>query len=224
MPPHLTRNTGLGDTDKKGTTTFTKLEGLGGVVKVAAGLRHTVAVDREGRAWGWGAGGKGQLGPNPGKLVKAPRMFEMSELVLQVACGQYFTILIMENKKVVGHGNNRHGQLDVPLDADPDNQISCGWTHAVFLQNGVVRGWGRNNYHQLGGVGRGRVKKIVTGSEHCLVVTQENSLLAWGWNEHGNCGQEGEEDIRAPTPVKSLKGVTVLDIFSGSAHCFAKIQ
>ena len=210
--------------EKKGTNTFTKVEGLVGVVKVAAGLRHTVAVDEEGRAWGWGAGGKGQLGPNAGKLVKAPRMFEVSDAVLGAACGQYFTILTGETKILVSHGDNRHGQLDVLSDVALDQEISCGWTHAVFLQDGVVRGWGRNNYHQLGGVGRGQVKKIVTGSEHCLVLTQKNQVLAWGWNEHGNCGQEGEEDIEIPVPVKGLEGVTVVDIFSGSAHCFAVLE
>ena len=210
--------------EKKGTNTFTKVEGLVGVVKVAAGLRHTVAVDEEGRAWGWGAGGKGQLGPNAGKLVKAPRMFEISDAVLGAACGQYFTILTGETKILVSHGDNRHGQLDVLSDVALDQEISCGWTHAVFLQDGVVRGWGRNNYHQLGGVGRGQVKKIVTGSEHCLVLTQKNQVLAWGWNEHGNCGQEGEEDIEIPAPVRGLEGVTVVDIFSGSAHCFAVLE
>ena len=210
--------------EKKGTNTFTKVEGLVGVVKVAAGLRHTVAVDEEGRAWGWGAGGKGQLGPNAGKLVKAPRMFEISDAVLGAACGQYFTILTGETKILVSHGDNRHGQLDVLSDVALDQEISCGWTHAVFLQDGVVRGWGRNNYHQLGGVGQGQVKKIVTGSEHCLVLTQKNQVLAWGWNEHGNCGQEGEEDIEIPVPVKGLEGVTVVDIFSGSAHCFAVLE
>ena len=210
--------------EKKGTNTFTKVEGLVGVVKVAAGLRHTVAVDEEGQAWGWGAGGKGQLGPNAGKLVKAPRMFEISDAVLGAACGQYFTILTGETKILVSHGDNRHGQLDVLSDVALDQEISCGWTHAVFLQDGVVRGWGRNNYHQLGGVGRGQVKKIVTGSEHCLVLTQKNQVLAWGWNEHGNCGQEGEEDIEIPVPVKGLEGVTVVDIFSGSAHCFAVLE
>ena len=215
----------MGDSiDKKGTNTFTKLEGIAGVVKVAAGLRHTVAVDEEGRAWGWGAGGKGQLGPNAGKMVKAPMTLETSELVLGAACGQYFTILTAENKTMVGHGDNRHGQLNAPVDLALDHQVYCGWTHAVFLQNGVVGGWGRNDYHQLAGIGLGRVKKIVTGSEHCLVLTQENQVLAWGWNEHGNCGQEGEEDIEVPTPVKGLEGVTVADIFSGSAHCFAVVE
>ena len=210
--------------NKKGTSTFTKLDGLAGVVKVAAGLRHIVAVDEEGHAWGWGAGGKGQLGPNAGKMVKAPVMFETSEPVLGAACGQYFTILTGENKVMVGHGDNRYGQLDAPSDLAPDHQVSCGWTHTVFLQNGVVGGWGRNDYHQLAGIGLGRVKKIVTGSEHCLVLTQENQVLAWGWNEHGNCGQEGEEDIEVPTPVNGLEGVTVVDIFSGSAHCFAVLE
>ena len=214
----------MGDsTDKKGTKTFTKLEGLVGVVKIAAGLRHAVAVDQEGRAWGWGAGGKGQLGPNAGKFVNAPRLFAMSEAVSGAACGQYFTVLT-SGSKMVGHGDNRYGQLDAPSDIALDQQVSCGWTHAVFLQNGFVRGWGRNNYHQLGGVGTGRVKKVVTGSEHCLVLTQENQVLAWGWNEHGNCGQEGEEDVKVPTPVKGLEGVTVVDIFSGSAHCFAVVE
>ena len=223
----LQHNIGLGESaDKKGCETFTKVEGLFNIVEVAAGLRHAVAVDKDGRAWGWGAAGKGQIGyeASGGKLLKAPKIFGPAEAVRGVSCGQYFTLLTTETKMVEGHGDNKHGQLDASSHSVPYHQISCGWTHAVVLQDNVVGGWGRNNYHQLGGNKLGGVKKIATGSEHCLALTSQNQVLAWGWNEHGNCGQDGEDDVETPTLVKGLEGKITTDIFSGSAHSFAIIE
>lgn len=92
------------------------------------------------------------------------------------------------------------------------------------------RVWGRNNYFQCGtglsspssdlsaeelhGVG---ARKILCGSEHCLLLDKTGNLYSWGWNEHGNCGTNSVENIASPTLVLDQ----VCDMFVGSAHCFA---
>ena len=92
------------------------------------------------------------------------------------------------------------------------------------------RVWGRNNYFQCGtglsspssdlsaeelhGVG---ARKILCGSEHCLLLDKTGNLYSWGWNEHGNCGTNIVENIASPTLVLDQ----VCDMFVGSAHCFA---
>ena len=207
--------------------------GLPGIVSIAAGLRHCGALDRGGRVWLWGAGGRGQLGGSPGERVRhAPALLPGVNTATSIHCGQYFTLVGTQAGKVIGFGDNRHGQLRPGAGAGSvvvescGTSLSCGWTHTVMLDSeGVVTGWGRDNYHQLAGAGLDNVRKVVAGSEHCLALTltSPSTLLAWGWNEHGNCGVEGGgEIVERPAPV-SLPPNTdrIDDVFAGSAHCFA---
>jgi protein ATS1 len=202
--------------------------GLEGVVALAVGMRHCVALDRLGRAWGWGAGGRGQLGRAAGaRVVARPSLVQEVEGVTAVSCGQHFTVLSTAQGPV-GLGCDRHCQVSGALVmAGVTGSLSCGWTHVVALAGGVVRAWGRDSYHQLGGRAGGQpvcegVRKVVAGSEHCLALTEGGGVLAWGWNEHGSCGQEGEADVARPAPVPMPGDARpVRDIFVGSAHCFA---
>ena len=123
------------------------------------------------------------------------------EGVVGASCGQYCTLLTTAAGRVVGLGDNKHGQLDAPALFDPTDPalpiLSAGWTHVVALVWGVVRAWGRNNYHQLGGGSGGAavcegVVRVAAGTEHCLALGAAGGVLAWGWNEHGSCGAPGE--------------------------------
>ena len=123
--------------------------------------------------------------------------------------------------------------------------VSAGWTHAcALLRGGKVHAWGRNNYSQCGRpVGAevseqdrtpqmhssaaaelmaANVRKVVAGSEHCLCLTGDGRVVAWGWNEHGSCGTELGECVPAPRALQ-LGDHKVTDVFTGSAHSFALI-
>jgi protein ATS1 len=54
-----------------------------------------------------------------------------------------------------------------------------------------VRSWGRDDHGQLAPAGLPAVRAIAAGSEHALALTRDSKrrLLAWGWGEHGNCGE-----------------------------------
>ena len=203
--------------------TFHRIEGVEGVVGVGAGLRHSVAVDRAGRTWGWGAGSRGQLGAGAGRVVRGPRLLEgVEEGAVDARCGQHYS-LVRTGRGWRGLGEDKYGQLGACKSA---GALSCGWTHVVGLEEGEGRVWGRDNYHQLGGGTGGQsvlegVVEAVAGSEHCLALTREGRVVAWGWNEHGSCAQEGEENVPRPALVH-LPGLAK-QIWAGSAHCFAAI-
>ena len=216
---------GIGEEGVKSALTWRRVEGLGSALGVAAGLRHSVAVDSEGGVWGWGAGGKGQLGAGcESRVVRRPRLVEGLEGAVSVECGQYYT-LVKTGGGLVGLGSDKYGQLGAA--GRTVGQVACGWTHSLTLEEGVVRAWGRDNYSQLGGgAGDGRpvcegVTRLAAGSEHSLVITLEGKVLAWGWNEHGNCGRAGEEDVPRPAPVSLPGGVAASSIWAGAAHNFA---
>ena len=56
---------GLGDNST--TQRLTPVSVLGGVktfCRISAGANHSLAIDKNGRAWGWGSNSAGQLGDN----------------------------------------------------------------------------------------------------------------------------------------------------------------
>jgi len=120
--------------------------------------------------------------------------------------------------------------------------VSCGWTHVVCLRQDRFHAWGRNNYFQCGrGHSSGsenicdeglhlvaqdespslKVRKVISGSEHCLALDGEGRVYSWGWNEHGNCGTGDTENVSSPTKIQFDNDKSICDIFVGSAHCFA---
>lgn len=114
--------------------------------------------------------------------------------------------------------------------------VCCGWTHVVALKAGRFYSWGRNNYYQCGadritpteplnpeqGSKLTEIRKVVSGSEHCLALDGSGDVFSWGWNEHGNCGTGTVQNI--PTPIKIVFDNKICDIFVGSAHCFASSE
>lgn len=147
---------------------------LTNVVSVAAGLRHTAVATRDGRAYTWGQGHRGQLGhvDTEGIVVKqqpTPRVMDHIECkVSTVVCGQNTTYALTSEGHVLAWGDNKWGQLA----HDPRNvaYFTCpltiphnyfggervtwlrgGWTHCVAgVASGAVYIWGRADYGQLG--------------------------------------------------------------------------
>ena len=64
------------------------------------------------------------------------------------------------------------------------------------------------------------VLKAFAGSEHCICLTEEGMVYAWGWNEHGNCGLGHVDNVHQPTKV-DLDNRKIYRCFAGSGHSFA---
>ncbi|XP_033244349.1 ultraviolet-B receptor UVR8-like [Drosophila miranda] len=109
-------------------------------------------------------------------------------------------------------------------------QLAVGWTHnAALLRNNEILMWGRNCYGQLG---TGSISeqqavpqplslrlpdgqtpaRVHMGAEHGLLRTTAGEIYTWGWNEHGNCGNNSTENVCSQR-VK-LAG-------AGSGFCYA---
>lgn len=121
-------------------------------------------------------------------------------------------------------------------------QVSCGTEHSVaVVEDGSLWTWGQG---EGGLLGHGdckshskptkvskiaervyRVKKVVCGGLHTLVLSTEGKVFAWGRAEGGQIGVEQEElekycnesyCILSPIQVKgALRGQIVTDIACG---------
>ncbi|XP_037958518.1 secretion-regulating guanine nucleotide exchange factor [Teleopsis dalmanni] len=181
---------------------------------------------------------------NHAKVMKLALYNSKDLRITDIASGQNHLLLKIQEvnhkgdwsgRRVISLGNNKFGQANSFQFEDEIKQIIVGWTHnAVLLKNNCVYLWGRNCYGQLGT--GGFTDKSVTpialqlpgevvparlhfGAEHCLLRTTCGAVYTWGWNEHGNCGNNNTENIDAATLVEL--GSTCKVAGTGAGFCFA---
>lgn len=63
---------------------------------------------------------------------------------------------------------------------------------------------------------------IALGSEHTICLATDNTLWAWGWNEHCNTGLDLGDKIHQPTlvPIEIDTSSVITQIYAGGAHNF----
>lgn len=163
---------------------------LQGVVALAAGGDHTIALKGDGTVWGWGRNNYGQLGNGTtlgsSTLTAVVDPTDPSGLltgVVAIAAGTWYHTVALK-------------------------------------ANGTVRAWGWNNYGQLGdGTTTGSmipvqvidpsdptgfltgVTAIGAGGQHVVALLSDGTLRAWGWNTYGQLGDGGTTDSSEPIQV-----------------------
>jgi alpha-tubulin suppressor-like RCC1 family protein len=146
---------------------------LKGVIAIAAGGEHSLALLSSGTVVAWGENEAGELGNgtttsgNVPVIVcaageKAPCAKDLGE-VTAVAAGAEHSLALLTSGKVVAWGQNRVGELgdggteasDVPVAVSGLTGVAAiaageDYGLAVLSSGGGVMAWGRNNVGQLG--------------------------------------------------------------------------
>ncbi|XP_058054803.1 probable E3 ubiquitin-protein ligase HERC4 [Anopheles bellator] len=172
--------------------------------------------------------------------------------IAQAACGASHTLLLVSEGKLYSCGNNDHGQLGHDVESLPNKRpqrltslenyiithACCGIAHSLALTNwGQIYSWGSNAMGQLGqdvdvtrqpsprlirSIAAKQVVQIASGQYHCLALTNNGELYAWGSNAYGQLGiGTTNEKVATPTLVVSLAGVPIAFIACGGNHSFA---
>lgn len=191
---------GLGDlSDRDALVPVPKLFG-GTVKRVACGESHTVALTKGGHAYAWGHNAFGQVGGRGlGATVLEPvRVFEdavRDDTIVGVAAGAHTTYAWTSAGAVLAMGDNSYGQLG--------NGRTTPAKEPVQIK--VVKGL--------------KVAKVVTGSDHTLLLTKDGHVYAWGRNTMGQLGLEGGRDTAAPTKLAPFAdGGKVVGVAAGNSH------
>lgn len=192
------------------------------VKDVKCGLNHTVVLMSDGSVWGWGASRNGQLGDNLDAKAWEPRLVFHSKSsdspIVYISCGRQFTVLGSTTAVYVLGGDRFGVRTHIPKITEPIRYVGCGWSNIhVHLDSGRVLSWGNNSHGQLIPDSCTKFSKISVGSEHVLAIDESgHNVLAWGWGEHGNCGQDGLKSDNGISLVMSTKN-KVHDVFAGQA-------
>ena len=194
-----------------------QVAGLEGVVDIAAGNRHSLALTANGTVWAWGANEYGQLGDATTDDRTAPVRVQNLHSVVGIAAGASHSLAVKNDGTVWAWGANNAGQLGNGNDgfetssATPTQAaisdvavIAAGDYHSLAIKgDGTAWAWGDNLTGQLGDgtsgdgnrspvplqvTGLADVIAIAGGRYHSLAVTGDGTGWAWGHNSEGQLG------------------------------------
>ena len=231
----------LGNGDPTGDDRDTPgpVQNLTGVVAIAAGRLHSMALTSDGKVWAWGDNADGELGTGGGFSSTPVQVMGLTGVVA-IAAGGFHSMALTSDGNVWAWGDNTYGGLG---DGTTTNRttpvqvsglagvvaIAAGYYHGLALKSdGTVWAWGENLYGQLGNglttnssvpvpvstsSGLTGVVAIAAGGDgayHSLAEKTDGTVWAWGHNAYGQLGNGSTADTNMPVQVSSLAGVTAI--------------
>ncbi|XP_023821965.1 RCC1 and BTB domain-containing protein 1 isoform X1 [Oryzias latipes] len=170
------------------------------VTKVACGSHHSMALMEDGEVFAWGYNNCGQVGSGSTANQPYPRRITgglQGKLAVDITCGQTSSMALVNSGEVYAWGYNGNGQLGI---GNNGNQPSPSRLAAF---QGLC------------------VQRIVAGYGHCLALTDEGALYAWGANTFGQLGTGNKSNHLSPVRIMADKERVVEVAACHSTHISA---
>ncbi|MEY4534101.1 MAG: hypothetical protein RLZZ246_419 [Planctomycetota bacterium] len=163
---------------------------LSGVVQVACGPFHALALLADGTVRAWG---------DPYSNSSAWTVPPGLSGVRQVKAGNAFSYALREDGSFVRFGSP--AAIPVPADLGPVSSLSCGIYHTVGLRlDGTVRCWDDNRWGQCNmPAGLTEVVAVSAGNAHSLALRGNGTVIAWGYSENG--------ETNVPPDLRNVRGI-----------------
>lgn len=179
------------------------------IVSAAAGANHLLLLGADGRVFAEGASTRGQLGngvsgEGQGVVAVKPGSELGHRPFVAIATGFDDSFALTDDGRVFAWGLNHDGQLG------GGNTNELVFQPQMVATNGVLKGK--------------KVTAIAAGSLHCLALTIDGRVYAWGNNDSGQLGDGTTNGSRVPVAVEAggvLAGKVVTAISAGSAFSLA---
>jgi alpha-tubulin suppressor-like RCC1 family protein len=158
------------------------------LIAISESFGHVLALDADGIVHACG-GGLGPGGEAAGTNVP-PGLSNVVAIAAGGSDGDYHSLALRADGKVVAWGSNRYGQTNVPVSLTNVVAISAGDYHNLALQaNGRVIGWGSNGYGQTNTSAIPPwVTAIASAGFHNMALMTNGGIIAWGDTYGGGPG------------------------------------
>jgi hypothetical protein len=183
------------------------------IVKAAVGRHHSLFLTDEGRVFGCGKNDQGEVGtPNkkdgPFNVVTPTEILALKgKEMVEIACGANFNMAIDKEGELWSWGYAENGCTGRGTDG---KQIGKGIaTFAVHMPNKIAA---------LQGI---KIKKVVSGINHTVVLSDTGDLYTWGFGGYGRLGHKQQKDEFKPRKIEMKVFAPVTDIACGSQYNLA---
>ena len=187
---------------------------LAGIVDIAIGYNHSMALKTDGTVWAWGRNARGELGNGTTTQSTVPVQVKgesgigyLSDAV-SIAAGADHSIALKSDGTVWAWGNGVDGQLG-------DGTSGVGVDKSTPVQ---VKGPGGNGYLT-------DVVAVAAGYNHSMALKTDGSVWAWGFNIYGQLGDGTNTNRTTPVQVKGPGGngylTDVVAVAAGRYHSMA---
>ncbi len=234
----------LGDGGVVNRYTPAAMMDLEGVVALAGGAFHSLALLEDGTVRAWGSNDRGQLGIGTIDDSLVPVPVHGLTGISKVAAGASHSLALRDDGTVWAWGRNQFGQLGdgtvtlrtVPVMVQGISTavaIGVGDFHSfAILADGTVRAWGNNGSGRLGDgttthqatpvpvFGLTGIVSVDGGSEHSVAVRADGTLWTWGNNGHGRLGIGSYDNQILPVQVVDMEN-QVVACSAGEGHSIA---
>jgi len=170
---------------------------------VAGGTHHSAAINESGNVLTWGAGSKYRLGHGTEEDEHGPRVVEalLGETMIQVECGELFTVALDEQGKVYtwGSGGSFSGAGALGHGDSDDRQVP---TEVTWFDD------------QMGSDFPGIVQ-IAAGKGHVLALDGDGQVWSWGKGDYGRLGNGGSSAQLQPSPVELFEEIPCMFVAAG---------
>lgn len=166
---------------------------LSGVVAIAAGSFHSVALRSDGTVWTWGDNQYGELGNNSTTQANTP----VEVLTGASGCATHLcnivavsadeqTVALRADGSVFAWGSNNNGQVG---------------NNSITNQLAPVQVLGAGGSGTLGGI-----VAISRAGQSSMALRSDGTVWAWGEDNHGQLGNNGTADSHVPVEVVGAGG------------------
>jgi alpha-tubulin suppressor-like RCC1 family protein len=180
------------------STTPVAVDGLTGIVAIATGAQHSLALLRDGTVMAWGDNEYGQLGigttygpdhcykpAEPTQCSTTPVPVSGLSEVTAIAAGQNDSFALLKDGTVMAWGSNADGDLGI---GDSGTAVPTPIT------------------------GLSGVTAIAAGEDNGLALLRNGTVMSWGANEFGQLGDGALTQSDVPVAVSGLSGVSAIAV------------
>ena len=178
---------------------------------ISAGITHVLAVDGQGRAWGWGSNEFGKLGISSGTVamtgittrpvqVATPQGETTGFRYAQVSAGGSHSLATDTQGRAWGWGSNQNGDLG--------NTSDVALNSYTFTPVQAMPGT-----NPTGGF---KPVQIMAGNGHSSALDDLGRLWTWGGNSNGELGLGDTTTRTAPSLVAMPANVSTFTQLTGS--------
>ena len=183
-----------------------QVNGLGGVIAIAAGQYGSMALKGDGTVWVWGWKGNGEFGDGTtsenNATLKNPRPVPGLGGVVTIAAGYSHRLAVKGDGTVWAWGVNGEGQLG----NGTFTTTSCGCISHPVQVSGLTD-----------------VTAVSGGSEHSLALKSDGTVWAWGRDSEDQVSGSTDLHCAADQPCRTVPAqepvlTDVLGIAAGNRH------